>query len=107
MSKNEDGCPHDCQVCVGLVEKFGTCEYMHQANPSACRCKLYKKKETKNVQTILRTGSEDMTRYRYWRSWLANQDWVKEDAEKTAPNLPKTGDRKITDFDQNRDTTTE
>jgi hypothetical protein len=72
---------------------------MHQVNPSLCQCKLFKKKETKNAQAVLRTASTEMSRYRYWRSWLANQDWVRKSAEETAPNLPKTGDIKITDFD--------
>jgi len=99
VSKNERTCAHDCHVCVGLIERFGTCEYMHEANPSKCLCKLYKKKDLKSTQSTLKTSSEDMTRYRYWKAWLTNQEWIKKSAEETAPNLLKTGDVKITDFD--------
>lgn len=61
---------HDCHVCVGLKEKFGTCEYMHQANPSRCTCWMTAKpKVKKNIQTVLKTDSTDRARLRYWRQW--------------------------------------
>jgi hypothetical protein len=60
---------HDCVVCVSLQERFGTCEYMHQANPSRCTCWMTAPRVKTNVQSVLQTASTDRARLRYWRQW--------------------------------------
>jgi len=83
---------HDCVVCVKLVELFGTCEYMHQANPSRCTCERPAPKWSRNVQGVLQTASTDRVRLRYWREWARTtgieMGLMVEPG--TAPNLPKT-----------------
>lgn len=64
---------HDCAVCVFLQEKFGTCEYMHQANPSRCTCWMTQPKVKRNVQSVLQTKSTDRERLRYWRHWAKTE----------------------------------
>jgi hypothetical protein len=64
---------HDCAVCLSLVDKFGTCEYMHQANPSRCTCWMSQPKVRKNVQTVLQTNTTDGARLRYWREWAKTE----------------------------------
>lgn len=45
---------HDCPSCVMLQEKFGTCEYMHEANPGKCTCAIEEKpKRKQHVQLNL------------------------------------------------------
>ena len=69
---------HDCVACEGLIQKFGTCEYMHQANPSRCTCKFTALRSRENVQSVLQSESTDRARIRYWMKWLRNQEWFKE-----------------------------
>lgn len=64
---------HDCSVCLSLQDKFGTCEYMHQVNPSRCTCVLFKTKAKKNVQSVLQTNSTEGARLRYWRQWMKTE----------------------------------
>ena len=101
-----DNVNHDCPTCVRLIEKFGTCEYMHQANAVMCTCKLYQKKQSRNEQQVLQTDSTQGARLRYWRDWLRNQKWVLDRDAQAAPNLSKTDDSRIEDFSQNSDTIT-
>ena len=96
---------HDCPTCQKLIDMFGTCEYMHQANTGGCTCKFYFTKNKKTRQLPLQTDSTDRARIAYWMKWLRNQPWVLERDAQTAPNLPKTGDARIEDFDQKDDTT--
>ena len=83
---------HDCVVCVGLLERFGTCEYMHQANPGACTCRFTAPREKRNVQTVLQTSSTVRTRYRYWMNWSRTEGRrLGQTVEPSAaPNLLKT-----------------
>lgn len=83
---------HDCVVCVSLIERFGTCEYMHQANPSRCTCWMSAPRVKTNVQTVLQTASTDRARLRYWRQWsLTEGIRLGLTVEpQTAPNLLKT-----------------
>lgn len=60
---------HDCHVCSSLIEEFGTCEYMHQANPGVCRCRFTGRPEKRSVQTVLDTESTLRVRLAYWRHW--------------------------------------
>jgi hypothetical protein len=85
---------HDCCVCLSLQERFGTCEYMHQANPGACTCRLFVPKQKTSVQTVLQTESTDRSRYVYWMKWSRTEGrklglTVEPSA---APNLLKTDD---------------
>lgn len=83
---------HDCVVCVSLIERFGTCEYMHQANPSRCTCWMTVSRVKTNVQTVLQTASTDRSRLRYWRQWMLTEGirlGLTVEPE-TAPNLLKT-----------------
>lgn len=85
---------HDCVVCVGLVEQFGTCEYMHQANPGACTCRYTRPRVKTSVQTVLETQSTVRTRVRYWMNWSRTEGrrlgLTVEPS--TAPNLLNTDD---------------
>ena len=60
---------HDCHVCVSLLEEFGTCEYMHEANPTKCTCWMTSRRQKTNVQSTLGIGGTDRERLRYWRQW--------------------------------------
>lgn len=64
---------HDCAVCQNLIGRFGTCEYMHQANPSRCTCWMSQPKVRKNVQSVLKTNSTEGARLRYWREWAKSE----------------------------------
>ena len=64
---------HDCAVCTSLIERFGTCEYMHQANPGVCRCRFWAKREKTSRQTVLPTPGADRARVRYWLKWSLNE----------------------------------
>ena len=98
---------HECPTCVRLIEKFGTCEYMHQTNDVMCTCKLFQKKKSRNEQQVLQTDSTTGARLRYWRDWLKNQKWVLDRDAEPAPNLSKTDGSRIGDFAKKTDTTTE
>jgi hypothetical protein len=83
---------HDCHVCSSLIEEFGTCEYMHQANPSKCVCRFTVKPEKKSVQTVLETASTLRTRLAYWRHWSLTEGvklGLTVPLEERRPNLPK------------------
>ena len=60
---------HDCSVCASLIEEFGTCEYMHQANPGVCTCRFTAPKVKVSRQTLLETESTVRTRVRFWMEW--------------------------------------
>lgn len=84
--------PHDCHVCVKLREKFGTCEYMHQANPGQCSCSYTRETEKRSEQSVLQTESTVRVRLAFWRRW-AETEGVKMGLmvplEDQRPNLPK------------------
>lgn len=73
MNTGVIGLLHDCAVCVSLIEEFGTCEYMHEANPSRCTCFLTAPRKRTNEQTVLQTASTDAARLRYWRHWSVTE----------------------------------
>lgn len=88
-----DNVKHDCVVCESLKERFGTCEYMHQANPSRCTCWMSTPRVKTNVQTVLQTASTDRARLRYWRQWSLTEGikmGLTVEPTQPAPNLPKT-----------------
>ena len=60
---------HDCPVCLSLIDEFGTCEYMHQANPGVCTCRFTAPKVKVSRQTVLETESTVRTRVRFWMEW--------------------------------------
>ena len=86
---------HDCVVCQSLIEEFGTCEYMHQANPGVCTCRFTAPKVKKSVQTLLETESTVRTRVRYWMNWSRTEGrrLGLTCEPQPAPNLLKTDGR--------------
>ena len=60
---------HDCRVCLSLIDEFGTCEYMHQANPGVCTCRFTAPVVKQSRQTVLETESTVRTRVRFWMEW--------------------------------------
>jgi hypothetical protein len=60
---------HDCSVCLSLIDEFGTCEYMHQANPRVCTCRFTAPVVKQSRQTVLETESTVRTRVRFWMEW--------------------------------------
>lgn len=83
---------HDCSVCTSLMDKFGTCEYMHQANPNACRCRYWVKREKSSRQTVLPTLGADRARVRYWLQWSLTEGvklGLTVPLEERTTNLPK------------------
>ncbi len=86
---------HDCVVCQSLFEEFGTCEYMHQANPGACTCRFTAPPRKQSVQTLLETESTIRTRVRYWMNWSRTEGrrLGLTCEPQPAPNLLKTDDK--------------
>jgi hypothetical protein len=66
MNTGGPGMLHDCLTCVRLIEKFGTCEYMHQAAPERCKCWMTAPRQRTNEQSVLQTESTARVRIRYW-----------------------------------------
>ena len=83
---------HDCSVCASLIEEFGTCEYMHQANPGVCTCRFTAPRVKVSRQTLLETESTVRTRVRFWMEWSRTEGrrLGLTCEPQPAPNLPKT-----------------
>ena len=86
---------HDCRVCLSLIDEFGTCEYMHQANPGVCTCRFTAPVEKQSRQTVLETESSVRTRVRFWMEWSRTEGrrLGLTCEPQTAPNLFKTDGR--------------
>ena len=84
---------HDCSVCLSLIDEFGTCEYMHQANPGVCTCRFSVPKVKQSRQTLLETPSMIRTRVRFWMEWSRTEGrrLGLTCEPQPAPNLLKTG----------------
>lgn len=73
---NHPGCM-DCDACRRMQEMYGTCEYIGETERCTCSVLRAQKnlieRRTESKQSVLRSESTTIVRYRYWLRYLEEQ----------------------------------